>query len=167
MVVAATTADLELADLCEREHPVLVGALGLYLGDRQDAEDVAQEALVRLCQRWPLEGVENPAAWTMRVAFNLATSRHRRRKIHRTAMGRLAARPTDDDVDNDDVITVRRAVLLLPERQRQAIVLRYFADLSVRETAHQLGCPEGTVKTLVFQAIKSLRAAGLEVNADD
>jgi RNA polymerase sigma-70 factor (ECF subfamily) len=83
-------------------------------------------------------------------------------------MHRLAAHRVDvDDDDHADAIAVRRAVLQLPDRQRQAIVLRYFADLSVRETAEQLRCPEGTVKTLVHQAIKSLRAAGLEVSADD
>jgi RNA polymerase sigma-70 factor (ECF subfamily) len=67
----------------------------------------------------------------------------------------------------DDVLFIRRAVLALPERQRRAIVLRYFADLSVRDTAEQLGCPENTVKTLVHQAIKAMRAAGLEVSVDD
>lgn len=162
---SVTATDLALAAVCEREHPVLVGALGLYLGDRGEAEDVAQEALVRLCQRWPLPDVDNPGAWVMRVAFNLATSRFRRAKIHRRAVARMA--PERVDTDLDSAIAVRRAVLALPERQRRAVVLRYFADLSVRDTAAQLGCPEGTVKTLVFQAIKSLRAAGLEVSADD
>lgn len=162
---AATATDLELVTVCQREHPVLVGALGLYLGDRDEAEDVAQEALIRLCQHWPLPGVENPGAWVMRVAFNLATSRFRRATVHRRAVERMVPQQTDTDLDA--AIAVRRAVLALPERQRHAVVLRYFADLSVRDTAAQLGCPEGTVKTLVFQAIKSLRAAGLEVSTDD
>lgn len=167
---ATTTTDLELAALCQREHPVLVGALGLYLGDRHEAEDLAQEALVRLCQRWPLQDVENPAAWVMRVAFNLATSRFRRLRVHRRALTTLSSRSSrgeDDSPDTAEVVAVRRAVLDLPDRQRRAVVLRYFADLSVRDTAAQLGCPEGTVKTLVFQAMKALREAGLEVSADD
>lgn len=159
--------DLDLAALIQREHPVLVGAVGLYLGDQQDAEDIAQEALVRLVQRWPLPGVDSPGAWVMRVAFNLATSRHRRRAVHARAVARLAVRPAEEPVDPGDALAVRRAVLALPNRQRAAIVLRYFADLSVRETATHLGCPEGTVKTLVHQGIKNLRAAGLEVTADD
>ena len=163
----ATDTDLDLVALCEREHPVLVGALGLYLGDVHEAEDLAQEALVRLCQRWPLPGVENPGAWVMRVAFNLATSSLRRRVTGRRAVDRLRAERPPATLDRDDVVFVRRAVLDLPDRQRQAIVLRYFADLSVRETADQLGCPEGTVKTLVHQAVKALRAAGLEVSTDD
>lgn len=166
--MSTVAADLGLASVCEREHPVLVGALGLYLGDRVEAEDIAQEALVRLVQRWPLDGVENPGAWVMRVAFNLATSSFRRRSSQRRAMDRLAVRRrADDPADTAEVLTVRRAVLGLPDRQRHAVVLRYFGDLSVRETARQLGCPEGTVKTLVYQAIKSLRQAGLEVTVDD
>lgn len=163
----ATATDLDLVALVQREHPVLVGALGLYLGDRADAEDVAQEALVRLCQRWPLPGVDNPGAWVMRVAFNLATSQLRRRSTRRRALDRLAGeRPPEDD-DTDRRVAVRRAVLALPDRQRRAIVLRYFADLSVQDTASQLGCPPNTVKTLVHQAIRSLREAGLEVTVDD
>jgi RNA polymerase sigma-70 factor, ECF subfamily len=166
--MSTIAADLGLASVCEREHPVLVGALGLYLGDRTEAEDIAQEALVRLVQRWPLDGVENPGAWVMRVAFNLATSSFRRRSSQRRAVDRLAQhRHPNEPLDTAEVIAVRTAILDLPERQRHAVVLRYFADLSVRETADQLGCPEGTVKTLVHQAIKALRHAGLEVTADD
>ena len=166
--MSTIAADLGLASVCEREHPVLVGALGLYLGDRTEAEDIAQEALVRLVQRWPLDGVENPGAWVMRVAFNLATSSFRRRSSQRRALDRLAQRaPTHEANDTAEVLAVRRAILALPDRQRCAVVLRYFADLSVRDTAHHLGCPEGTVKTLVHQAIKTLRHAGLEVTADD
>jgi RNA polymerase sigma-70 factor (ECF subfamily) len=166
-VVFTVAADVGLAELCEREHPVLVGALGLYLGDRAEAEDIAQEALIRLIQRWPLDGVENPGAWAMRVAFNLATSSFRRRMVHRKAMDQLQRHRVALPADTAEALAVRRAVLDLPERQRQAIVLRYFADLPVRDTARVMKCPEGTVKTLVHQAIKSLRRAGLEVTADD
>lgn len=165
--MTAVTADLDLASLCEREHPVLVGALGLYLGDRVEAEDIAQEALVRLVQRWPLSGVDKPGAWVMRVAFNLATSSFRRRATRRRALDRLASHRDPEPVDTVEVLAVRRAVLALPDRQRRAVVLRYYADLSTRETAAQLGCPEGTVKTLVRHAVASLRAAGLEVTTDD
>ena len=165
MAGATSTEQRGLAAICEREYPVLVGALGLYLGDRYEAEDLAQEALVRLCQHWPLDGVANPGAWVMRVAFNLATSQLRRRRVQqRHALRRPEVR---SEPEMDDVLAIRRAVLQLPERQRRAIVLRYYADLPVRDTAEQLGCPENTVKTLVHQAIKTMRAAGFEVTVDD
>ena len=165
--MSTISADLGLAAACEREHPVLVGALGLYLGDRAEAEDIAQEALIRMIQRWPLDGVDNPGAWVMRVAFNLATSSFRRRSVHRRAFDRLPHHRVAVPEDTAEAIAVRQAVLDLPDRQRQAIVLRYFADLAVRDTAQLMNCPEGTVKTLAHQAIKALRRAGLEVTTDD
>jgi RNA polymerase sigma factor (sigma-70 family) len=58
-------------------------------------------------------------------------------------------------------VAVRAAVAALPPRQRAAIVLRYFADLSVRVTAAVMGCAEGTVKALTSKAISALRARGL------
>jgi len=104
----------------------------------------------------------------MRVAFNLARSRFRRLSVARRASSRADARWTPNEAHDDaDAVAVRQAVLGLPERQRRALVLRYYVDLSVRETAEHLGCPEGTVKTLTYQAIAALRRAGLEVDADD
>lgn len=161
-----TTATDELGDVCRALHRPLVGALTLYCGDAHVAEELAQEALIRLCQHWD-RGVDDPPAWTYRVAFNLARSRFRRLASHRKAVRRLEAeRPRTVEADDADVIAVRRALLALPDRQRQAIVLRYFADLGVREVAAQMSCPEGTVKTLCFQGIRSLRASGLEVDGD-
>lgn len=159
----------DVGEFCRRQHPLLVGALGLYVGDRHAAEDLAQETLLRACRDWAtVRRCASPEAWTMRVAFNLARSRFRRAAVARRAMGRLrSGGATDDDADPADAVAVRRAVLHLPDRQRQALVLRYYADLPVREVAALLGCPEGTVKTLTFQAIAGLRRAGLEVEADD
>jgi RNA polymerase sigma factor (sigma-70 family) len=57
---------------------------------------------------------------------------------------------------------VRQALARLPARQRRAVVLRYYADLSVEDTATAMGCPPGTVKTLCRRAIAALRTMGLE-----
>jgi DNA-directed RNA polymerase specialized sigma24 family protein len=94
--------------------------------------------------------------------MNLANSHHRRLatwrrlrvKVH-TAMG--------DAVGPDDAsaIAVREELAALPARQREALVLRYFADLSVRETAVAMQCPEGTVKTHTRRALEALRSRGL------
>lgn len=158
----------ELAEFCRTQHRTLVGALGLYSGDAAVAEELAQETLLRVCRSWEhVRTCDSPAAWTMRVALNLARSRFRRVATGWRAMATLAARPVSDPAEPTDVLAVRTAVRALPDRQRRALVLRYYADMSVRETATLLGCPEGTVKTLTRQAIASLRRAGLEVDDDD
>jgi DNA-directed RNA polymerase specialized sigma24 family protein len=68
-------------ELCRRVHPRLVKTLALFCGEVAAAEDLAQEALVRAWDRWPaVSEMANPEGWVFRVAFNLATSRARRRQ---------------------------------------------------------------------------------------
>lgn len=157
-----------LVDFCRRTHPVLVGAVGLYLGDGVEAEDIAQETLLRVCRRWSeVRQCDSPEAWAMRVAFNLARSRLRRLGAGRRALRRLSpSREAAAAADAASTIAVRAAVRGLPDRERRAVVLRYFADLPVSEVATLLGCPEGTVKTLTRRAVLALRRAGLEVDDD-
>lgn len=156
----------DLDSFCRHEHGRLVGMLGLYLGDRHQAEDLAQEALARACRHWPeLEGMEHPERWLTRVAFNLAKSSFRSRSARRRITERfgtsMASSPAPPDAT--DALAVRAAVAQLPERQRRALILRYFADLPVAEVATLMNCPPGTVKTLTYQGIASLRRSGLEV----
>jgi RNA polymerase sigma factor (sigma-70 family) len=164
----ATVEDRVLVAICQREYAPLVGLLGLYCGSREEAEDLAQEALIRLASRWDSETIDNPRAWLRRVGFNLATSRARRSMAHRRALRRAEMeRAVEREADAADAVAVRRALRSLPERERRVLVLRYYADLSVADTAAEMGCPEGTVKTLTHKAIAALRAAGFEVKAND
>ncbi len=156
-----------LDEVCRAQHPRLVGMIGLYCGDRHLAEELAQEALVRLCRNWDRFDADDDAErWLTRVAFNLAKSSFRTTSTRRRIVARYG--PTmgssPDGADSTDALAVRAAVAALPERQRRAIILRYFADLSVADTAVAMACPEGTVKTLTFAAMASLRRAGLEVS---
>lgn len=146
---------------CERLRPRLVGALGLHTGDRGVAEELAQEALARAWARWPkVQALDRPETWTYRVAFNLARSRWRRRGAERRANQRSANRAADPPApDHGSVMAVREAVATLPERQRRAVVCRFYADLSVAETADALRCAEGTVKALTHKAVAALREA--------
>jgi RNA polymerase sigma-70 factor (ECF subfamily) len=156
--------DQELAEFCHAEHRRLVGSLSLYCRDRQVAEELAQEAIIRLISHWHrVRRLDSPSAWTHRVAINLANSHLRRRLAERRAMRRLRSypAPTQRDPDTPTAIMVRAAVARLPRRQRAVIVLRFLADLSVREVSDALGYPEGTVKTLTAKALASLRATGL------
>ena len=63
--------------------------------------------------------------------------------------------------DNAEAVAVRAAVAALPPAQRQAVILRYFADLPIREVASVMGCPENTVKTHARRALESLRDSHL------
>ena len=152
--------DPDLVDLCRREHVRLVGLLALYTGDRPVAEDLAQEALLRLHDRWDqVRAMPSPRAWLSAVAINLARSWWRRRYAEQRAYRRHGAAPVSEPAaEPADVLAVRRAVAALPLRQRAALVLRYYGGLSLGETAAALRCADGTVKSLTHKAIARLRA---------
>jgi RNA polymerase sigma-70 factor (sigma-E family) len=154
--------DADVDAFCRREWPRLVGSLSLFTGDGDLAEDLAQETLARVCRDWrKVSNLDSPGAWAHRVALNLARSHYRHRSVARRHGSRLGAATRFDDPDTATVVAVRNAVAQLPVRQRTALVLRYFADLSVAETAEAMRCPHGTVKTLTRDAILALRTAGL------
>jgi RNA polymerase sigma-70 factor (sigma-E family) len=141
-------------------RPRLVGFLGLYCGDTAVGEDLAQEALARVWARWSkVRRLDSPHAWTYRIGLNLATSVLRRRVVALRAHRRLTAEAHVRPAEADPALhlDVRRAVASLPRRQRAAITLRYFADLSVEQTAQVMGCAPGTVKALTHQAVAGLR----------
>jgi RNA polymerase sigma-70 factor (sigma-E family) len=158
--VGAVERDADVTAFCRRVYPRLVGALGLHCGDGRVAEELAQETLTRVWERWPtVRAADSPDAWTFRVAFNLANSRFRRRAAEERAYGRLGIRRDADELPNTaDAIAVRDAVASLPPRQRAVILLRYFTDFSVEDTATAMGCAPGTVKSLTSRAIDGLRA---------
>ncbi len=163
----ASTPDFEnaLVEFCRTQHPRLVGMLGLYSGDRDLAEELAQESLVRLCRQWErLPSEADAVRWVNRVAFNLAKSTFRTRAARRRITERFGAAfaPHTSVHDDDASLAVRSAVAQLPQRQRRVVILRYFCDLSVREVAVQMNCQEGTVKSLTSLAIARLRSSGLE-----
>jgi RNA polymerase sigma factor (sigma-70 family) len=161
-------APADLAAFCAREWARLVGTLTLYTGDPSLGEELAQEALARVCRDWPkVRDLESPGGWAHRVGVNLAISQRRRQRSARRAASRLAQRSESAvTADVAGAMAIRVAVMKLPERQRRALVLRYYADLSVREVADAMHVPEGTVKTLTRKAIAALRAGNLLGDAE-
>ena len=157
----------DAAAFCAHLHPSLYGALLLYCGSRELAEDLTQEALLRVWRNWAsVAAMDRPDRWALRVAFNLAKSGFRRLRVARRVAA-LADETSTRDPDPTDAIALRTAIAALPTRQRAAVVLRYFNDLSVADTAAVLGCAEGTVKALTSQAVANLRRRfGIET-ADD
>ena len=130
----------------------------LLCGDRGHAEDLVQTALLRTARRWR-SARRQPEAYARRVVVNLAKDRWRD----------LARRPREAPIEayvelaEDDDLLVRdellRAARELPAGQRAVLVLRYFDDLSVEDTAAALGCTTGTVKSQTSRALERLRAA--------
>jgi RNA polymerase sigma factor (sigma-70 family) len=126
------------------------------LGSRTEAEEVAQEALARAFVRWKsVSGHDEP--WVARVATNLAIGRWRRRRptvVFRDDLGALGPAP--------DALALERLGLIealsrLPRRQREAVALRYLADLSEREVAAAMHTTVGSVKQHTYRAIARLR----------
>lgn len=152
--------EADFAAFCRAQHPRLVGALTLYTGDRDLAHDLAQEALARLWRDWRrLQDVVSLEAYAYRTAINLAKNHFRWRAVRRHHQDRVTARheAVHLDADGADAVAVRRAVAALPPKKRLALVLRYFADRSVAQTAAVMDLPENTVKTLTRRALADLR----------
>lgn len=152
--------DDELAAFCSAQYPRLVGSLSLYCGDRDVAEELAQEALLRAMQRWPsVRRKRSPAAWTHRVALNLVHSRYRRRQAERRAIARSSGdRAEHEPPDQAAGLAVRGAVAALPRRQRACLVWRYYLGWSVAEVAEALGVSSAAVSSLTYRALEALRA---------
>lgn len=123
------------------------------LGDRGDAEDVAQEALARAHLRWARLR-EKPEGWVVTVATNLSIDRHRRRR----RLSNLVNEPLAlVDIHLTERIDLARALRRLPRRQREVVVLRYLADWSESDVAAALGISAGAVKSHASRGLAALR----------
>ena len=156
--MASETEDAALVSFCQREHPRLVGALSLYVGDAAVAEELAQEALVRAMDAWPrLREMAAPGAWVHRVSMNLAKSWFRRAAAERRALRRFPRADEKADPDVAAVVTVRAAVARLPDRQRRCVVMRHYLGYPLDITAATLGISEQAAASLTYRALQSLR----------
>jgi RNA polymerase sigma-70 factor (sigma-E family) len=148
-----------LADLYVAHAPEGIRLAFLLTGDQSLAEDLVQDAFARLVGR--LRHLRDPAAfgaYFRRTIVNLATSHYRHRRVERAYLEREAGAPSRVGNPNDALDETMHAVLLLlPRRQRAAIVLRFYEDLSDVQTAEILRCSAGTVRSLVSRAMKTLR----------
>ncbi|MFG2257153.1 sigma-70 family RNA polymerase sigma factor [Streptomyces mirabilis] len=129
-----------------------------------DLLDGVQQVRLRLLER-AAKGDEAPrdvSAWAAVVASNLAMDWHRAKRRQERLGERLASlrQPADARDEDSSVLSlaVARGLDELPDAQRQVLVLRFYADLSVRGIAEELGIPEGTVKSRLHSAVRALRA---------
>ena len=147
-----------LAELYRRHAPEAARFAYLLTGDRALAEDLTQEAFVRMYARF--RDLRNPDAfpWYLRkTVLNLARSHFRRANVERAYVRSESRVPVSPQPDLGSREEMWQALLGLPQRQRAAIVLRYYEDLSEKDTADVMGCPVGTVKSLVSRGLERLR----------
>jgi RNA polymerase sigma-70 factor (sigma-E family) len=148
-------------EFVEGRSTALLRTAYLLTGDRGHAEDLLQTALMRTARHWH-RARESPEAYVRKALVNL--SHDRIRGLFRRP--REAPLPADPDavavaVPGPDAMADRmvvvRALAALPTRQRQVVVLRYFDDLTVEQTAALLDCSTGTVKSYTSRALARLR----------
>ncbi|HEX4256927.1 MAG TPA: SigE family RNA polymerase sigma factor [Streptosporangiaceae bacterium] len=144
-----------------RDSGRLHGFAALLGGTWHDAEDLVQQALLRSASRWPTAR-ERPEAYTRKILINLARDRWRSRRHNAEHaaddLADLPAAPWSDDISPAlERQLLLRACRLLPVQQRAVLVLRFWEDRSVAETAAVLGCTEGTVKSHTHRALHRLR----------
>jgi RNA polymerase sigma-70 factor (sigma-E family) len=134
----------------------------LLTGNAHDADDLVQDALIRLRHRWSQLDTDDPVAYVRKTMGRLHISAWRRRREQPFAAVPVEARADDglDRVDRaglDDAIW--NALRALPPRQRAVIVLRYYEHLSDAEIADTLGISRGTIRSQASRALDKLRAA--------
>lgn len=152
----------ELTDRC---LPGVLRQAWRILGDEAEAEDVAQEAMLRLwrqAESWRV-GEARISTWLYRVTHNLCIDRIRRRRAT-TAIEDVAEPPDpapavlDRLANSQESRALVRAILALPDRQRQALVLRHFEGLSNPEIGERLDCSVEAVESLLARARRQLAA---------
>jgi RNA polymerase sigma factor (sigma-70 family) len=131
------------------------------MGDRAQAEDVAQEALTRAYVHWPRLD-ERREGWVVTTTVNIVIDNYRRERRRHVRVYRAPALPNEGrpfDRDEAQRLDLQRLLAALPARQRQVAVLRYLEDRTEREVALLLGCSIGTVKRHAARAAEALRRA--------
>ena len=143
----------------EAERRRLFRALYLMTGSVQEAEEIAQDAFLKIWERWDRVGaMEDPTGYLYRAGMNLTRSRVRR--LVRAAKTSLSSEPSVDPygaADARDAIV--RAVAGLSPRQRQALVLAELLDRSTDDAAKLMGVTSSTIRTLLSEARKTMRTA--------
>ncbi|MGW1888838.1 SigE family RNA polymerase sigma factor [Streptomyces sp. NPDC002004] len=136
----------------------------LLTGEQHAAEDLVQSSLERVYVSWrKVSAAGDPDAYVRRIVINAHARRHRRKL--KEFLWAQDAPPMPEGPERgdriaqaDDRAALLRALAQLPARQREAVVLRYWEDLSERQTAEAMGCSVGAVKSSAAKGIAKLRA---------
>jgi len=165
---AAVVRSVEQSDVDElvvrlfrEEGPSLVRLVRLFVDDRNAAEDLVQEAFIRLTRSaHRIREVDRAAAYLRSIVLNLARDHNRRGLMslrHFEPLDIDDATTEDEVVLRDDHRQVIEALRALPPRQRDCVVLRYHFDAPIPEIARTLGISQNSVKTHLTRALNALR----------
>lgn len=155
------------SDFVRSRYGALARSGFLLTGDRGDAEDLVQEPLITTLKAWErLEAVVAAESYVRTTMLRMAqrAARRRWRGEIPTDWQRLRREAPTDQLQSGDpaaAVDIRAVLASMPWAQRAVLVLRFFNDLSERETAALLGCSEGTVKSRTSRALAKLQAPGL------
>lgn len=151
--------DAEFTEFVLEATPSLEHTAWLLTGNRDQAADLLQSALLKTYLAWKRVRRDEASAYTRKVMANLAIDTWRKRRDEATGgdFDRPSAEPGPSRVDDhDEVVRLLRA---LPPQQRTVVVLRYFEDLSEAAVAQELGISVGAVKSAASRGLAALRAA--------
>ena len=162
-LLRAGRRDRALGELLQRYEGKIYRLCCVLLRDRAQAEDAAQESVVRIWKALEnFDGRSSLSSWIYAITRNRClTALAKRRPLESTSDSQFEAcvesiaAPVNESADDRSEL-LRELVDRLPERLRRALVLYYFEDRSVGEVADMLGCPQGTVKTYLFRARAAL-----------
>ncbi|MFI0169135.1 SigE family RNA polymerase sigma factor [Streptomyces sp. NPDC017095] len=159
------TRDEEFQSFVVGRWPRLMRTAFLLTGEQHAAEDLVQSTLEQVYVAWRrVGGADDPEAYVRRVMINAHARKHRRRLREFLAprddsgLVREVADTGDRIAQADDRGALLKALAQLPVRQREAVVLRYWEDLTETQTAEAMGCSVGTVKSNAAKGIAKLRA---------
>jgi RNA polymerase sigma-70 factor (sigma-E family) len=148
--------DEAIATLFYACYPQLVATGYGVAGDWALAEELAQEAFVRLWRRWRwLRDPDAAPAYLHRTVVNLGNSAIRRRVLERRVAGNRGGQPVEAGPEAG--LELRQAIRALSPRKRACVVLRYLAGMTEAQTAQALGITPGTVKSQTHKALRQLR----------
>jgi RNA polymerase sigma-70 factor (sigma-E family) len=142
-----------LADLYRERYVAMVRLAYLMVGSTTVAEDLVQDAFARMHRHW--DTTEHPRAYLRTTVVNACRSYLRRQALERAYRRHPSA--VSDSVHPPEADELFDALAALPSRQRAALVLRFYEDLSEADIASALGCRPGTVKSLLHRGLAELR----------
>lgn len=152
--------EVAFSDVFREHYSRVVRLAFLHCGNRHRAEDAVAEAMAKVYVKWRAGKVDHVGAYLRQAVVNQVRQVERRRAVARRIWGRRrgdlrGVRPASEDIAERDEMV--RALQELPDGQRLAVVLRYYEQLSVAETAEVMGIGAGGVKSQTSRGLQRLR----------